>query len=180
VDFVSVRETGQRVCGSFGVARDLLRDCHAWDCPYSNGFVTHVLKEARRKIPRMKEVAVELDPEHGGPVTEALLAAGFPSAGAAPWARVVTARDVTFEDAGRDVEWVLAGGVLAICGGTGPLLSALALTPGDGPVTGPVEALAPGAPPLRGSTAWASSRAPSRTSSRRSSGACGSKASSPA
>jgi len=102
----------------------------------------------------MKEVAVELDPEHGGPVTEALLAAGFPSAGAAPWARVVTARDVTFEDAGRDVEWVLAGGVLAICGGTGPLLSALALTPGDGPVTGPVEALAPGAPPLRLAEAW--------------------------
>jgi hypothetical protein len=87
-------------------------------------------------------------------MAEALLAAGFAPAGAAPWARVVIAVETTFEEVSRDVEWVLRGGVLAICGGTGPLLAALNLTPGEAAVEGPVEPLAPGAPPLPLAQAW--------------------------
>jgi hypothetical protein len=95
----------------------------------------------------VRDVSVELGPE-GGPVAEALLAAGFPPGGAAPWARVVTAGEATFEAVSPDVEWVLRGGVLAICGGAGPLLAAFNLTPGEGPPIGPVEPAAPGAPSL--------------------------------
>ncbi|MCK6460531.1 MAG: hypothetical protein L6Q95_11635, partial [Planctomycetes bacterium] len=95
----------------------------------------------------MRDVSVELGPE-GGPRAEALLAAGFPPAGAAPWGRVVLAAEASFEAVARDVAWVLGGGVLAICGGTGPILAALNLTPGEGAEIGPVEAAAPGAPSL--------------------------------
>jgi len=91
---------------------------------------------------------VELVPEQMEPMAKALSAAGFAAAGGAPWARVVAAREGTFEDATSDVSWVLGGGVLVVCGGTGPLLAALALTPGGGTVEGPVEPAAPGAPPL--------------------------------
>jgi putative intracellular protease/amidase len=99
------------------------------------------------------DVSVEIG-DGQGPVAEALLAAGFPPGGASPWARVVTAGDATFEAVSRDVQWVLKGGVLAICGGTGPLLAALHLTPGETAVEGPVEPLAPGAPPLPLAGAW--------------------------
>jgi len=81
-------------------------------------------------------------------VAEALQKAGFLPAGPAPWARVVTAQEATFEDVSPDVSWVLDGGVLVICGGTGPLLAALHLTVGETPVEAPLEPLAPGAPPL--------------------------------
>ncbi len=101
----------------------------------------------------MRDVAVELGPE-GDAVAAALRAAGFPAADGAPWARVVEAREGTFEDATPLVSWVLEGGVLAICGGTGPLLAALHLTPLDEPVEGPVEATAPEAPPLHIAEAW--------------------------
>jgi hypothetical protein len=108
--------------------------------------------EARRKIPdRLKHVSVELEPG-GEAVAEALRSAGF-VAGEAPWARVVVAGEDGFEAVSRDVAWVLAGGVLAICGGTGPLLAALHLTPGAGAVSGPLEA-APGAPSLPLASAW--------------------------
>lgn len=90
---------------------------------------------------------MELGPE-SGPVAEALLRAGFRPAGAAPWARVVTAEEATFEAVSLDVAWVLEGGVLVVCGGTGPLLAALHLTLAETPVDAPVEPLAPGAPPL--------------------------------
>lgn len=102
----------------------------------------------------MPAVAVDLDPEHAGPVAEALLAAGFAVSGEAPWARVVEAKDATFEDVGRVVGWVLEGGVLGICGGTGPLLAALHLTPGEEPVEGPVESAAPDAPSLPLAEVW--------------------------
>ncbi len=93
----------------------------------------------------MRDVAVELGPE-GDAVERVLRAAGFEAASASPWARVVEAREGTFEDATPLVSWVLEGGVLGICGGTGPLLAALHLTPGEAPVEGPVEASAPEAP----------------------------------
>lgn len=102
----------------------------------------------------MAEVAVDLEPERGGAFSQALVAAGFATAGGAPWARLVEALDVPFEDVTGLVEWVLAGGVLAICGGTGPLLALLNLTPGDSQVEGPVEPSAPGAPPLPLASAW--------------------------
>ena len=102
----------------------------------------------------MREVAVDLEPARGGAFAQALMAAGFATAGGAPWARVVEALDVPFEEVTGLVDWVLAGGVLAICGGTGPLLALLNLTLGDSPVEGPVEPSAPGAPSLQLSSAW--------------------------
>ncbi len=102
----------------------------------------------------MLRVAVDLEPERGGPVAEALAAAGFATAGDAPWARVVEAKETTFEEVVGIVGWVLEGGILAICGGSGPLLSALNLTPGEEPVEGPVEAAAPEAPSLPLAEAW--------------------------
>jgi hypothetical protein len=101
----------------------------------------------------MHDVSVELG-EARGPVAEALLAAGFAAAGAAPWARVVTAGEATFQEVSRDVDWVLRGGVLGICGGAGPLLAAFNLTPGEAPAPGPAEAMAPGAPSLPVAQAW--------------------------
>lgn len=87
-------------------------------------------------------------------MTEALLAAGFRADGE-EWARVVEARDdATHDDAARIILGVLEGQILAICGGTGPLLAALNLTPGEGPVAGPVEAAAPEAPSLQLAEAW--------------------------
>ncbi len=102
----------------------------------------------------MPEVAVDLEPERSLPVAQALAAAGFATTGEAPWARVVEARDVPFEEVQGLVDWVLAGGVLAICGGMGPLLALLNLTPGENPVEGPVEPSAPGAPSLQLTQAW--------------------------
>lgn len=102
----------------------------------------------------MRQVAVELDAEQEGPVVGALREAGFSTGGGGPWARAVVAREGTFEDAAPYVEWVLRGGVLAICGGTGPLLAALALTPGEQPIEGQVEPAAPRAPPLPLLSAW--------------------------
>jgi len=96
----------------------------------------------------MLEVSIELGPERRAEVAQALAAEGFAAAEGAPWARVVEAREGTFEDAGQDVGWVLAGGVLAVCGGTGPLLSALHLTPVGTAVHGEPEALASGLPAL--------------------------------
>lgn len=87
-------------------------------------------------------------------MAQALLAAGFATAGEAPWARVVEAMDVPFEEVQGLVDWVLEGHVLAICGGTGPLLALLNLTPGEEPVEGPVEATAPEAPSLQLAEAW--------------------------
>jgi hypothetical protein len=101
----------------------------------------------------MRGVSVELGPE-GDAVARALDAAGFAAASAAPWARVVEAREGTFEDATPLVSWVLEGGVLAICGGTGPLLAALHLTPGADLVEGPAAATAPEAPPVEIAEAW--------------------------
>jgi len=101
----------------------------------------------------MRGVLIELGPE-GDAVERVLRAAGFAAASASPWARVVEAREGTFEDATPLVSWVLEGGVLAICGGTGPLLAALHLTPGAEPVEGPVEATAPEAPPVEIAEAW--------------------------
>lgn len=96
----------------------------------------------------MRDVSVEIADGQGA-VADALVSAGFRPAGATPWARVVVpAGEATFETVARDVEWVLRGGVLAICGGTGPLLAALNLTPGEGGAIGPVEPAAPGAPSL--------------------------------
>lgn len=95
----------------------------------------------------MRDVSVELGAD-GGPVAEALSSAGFSPAGDAPWARVVTAGEATFEAVSLDVAWVLNGGVVVICGGTGPLLAALHLTIAETPVEAPAEPLAPGAPPL--------------------------------
>jgi hypothetical protein len=115
---------------------------------YSLGCLAHRVGEASRKIAGfVRDVSVELGPE-SGQVTEALVTAGFAPGGAAPWARVVTAGDATFEAVSLDVAWVLGDGVLAICGGSGPLLAALNLTPGNGAVEGPIEPSAPGAPPL--------------------------------
>jgi hypothetical protein len=96
---------------------------------------------------------LDLDPGREAPVAEALLAAGF-SIGA-DGARVVEARDEdTHDAAAATVAWVLEGRVLGICGGRGPLLAALNLTPGDEPVAGPVEAMAPEAPSLEIQEAW--------------------------
>lgn len=103
----------------------------------------------------MAGVAVDLEPALAGPVQEALLAAGFLTSGEAPWARVVEAKEEeTFEDAGRVVNWVLDGNVLGICGGTGPLLAALSLTPGEEPVEGPAVATAPEAPSFQIPEVW--------------------------
>jgi len=101
----------------------------------------------------VRDVSVELADGQGA-LADALVSAGFPPAGGAPWARVVTAGESTFEAVSPDVEWVLRGGVLVICGGTGPLLAAFNLTPGEAAVEGPLEPLAPGAPPLALARAW--------------------------
>jgi hypothetical protein len=102
----------------------------------------------------VREVAIDLGPERGDAVAQALVAAGFATGGKAPWARVTEAREATLEEVEAVTAWVLRGGVLAICGGTGPLLAALHLTPGDEGVEGPVEAAAPGAPSLPLEGAW--------------------------
>jgi hypothetical protein len=101
----------------------------------------------------MPAVAVDLDPGRREPVEGALLALGFATGG--DWARVVEARDeATHEDAAATVAEVIDGLVLGICGGRGPLLAALNLTPGEEPVLGPVEAAAPEAPSLQLEQAW--------------------------
>lgn len=97
---------------------------------------------------------MELDEADRDAMAQALLAEGFAMAGDTPWARVVEAREGTFEDVEGLVGWVLEGGVLAICGGFGPLLSALSLTPDAEPIEGPVEAAAPGAPPIHAAVPW--------------------------
>ena len=97
---------------------------------------------------------MELDEAGREAFAEPLAAAGFETAGETPWARVVEAREGTFEEVEGLVGWVLEGGVLAICGGFGPLLSALSLTPDAEPVEGAVEAAAPGAPPIHVAQPW--------------------------
>jgi hypothetical protein len=101
----------------------------------------------------VQEVAVELDLPEQAPVAEALAAEGFAAEGSALRARIVKARESTLEEVGALVGWVLGGGILVICGGTGPILAALHLTPVAGPVAGPVVP-APGAPPIDLAEAW--------------------------
>lgn len=150
MDFFSVRETGQRVSSSLA-GPVTLRGRHAWDRPYSEGIPSPPRQEVKSSI--VRGATVDLDPGRRRPVTEALLAVGIAADGG--WARVVEARDdATFDDVAPIVLEVLDGLVLGICGGGGPLLSALNLTPAESPVAGPAEATAPGAPSVPLAEAW--------------------------
>jgi hypothetical protein len=81
-------------------------------------------------------------------LAEALGAAGFEVVSECPEILVVTASEMEPAEVQRLVTHVVDGGGLLVCGGTGPLLAALQLTPRGEPVTGTLRPCYPGLEPL--------------------------------
>lgn len=79
---------------------------------------------------------------------EALVAAGFAVVSEGADILVVTASEMESVEVERWVDHVVEGGSLLVCGGDGPLLSALHLTPRGEPVTGAMRPCYAGLEPL--------------------------------
>lgn len=85
---------------------------------------------------------------------QALSEAGFEVVSEGADIVVRSADGVGWDEAEALVGFVVRGGGLVICGGTGPLLAALHLTPLPGPVRGAVEPARLGFAPLDVEEAW--------------------------
>ncbi|MHC4971025.1 MAG: hypothetical protein ACYTG3_01705 [Planctomycetota bacterium] len=96
----------------------------------------------------MPTVGLNLGQAATATLQEALVAAGFPVVSESPEIVLVTASEGDPVDAEPLVGHVVEGGGLLVCGGTGPLLSALHLTPQGEPVTGEVRPCYAGLEPL--------------------------------
>ena len=84
----------------------------------------------------MPTVGLKLGQEAPLALLDALSKAGFEVVSEAPDIVLITPGEMEREDVERLVAYVVDGGGLLVCGGTGPLLSALHLTPQGEPVAG--------------------------------------------
>jgi hypothetical protein len=96
----------------------------------------------------MPTVGLNLGQAATAALEDALVAAGFPVVSESPEIVLVTASEGDPIDAEPFVRHVVDGGGLLVCGGTGPLLSALHLTPQGEPVSGVLRACYEGLEPL--------------------------------
>ena len=84
----------------------------------------------------MSTVGLNLGHEAPAALEDALVAAGFEVVEDGADIALVTASEMDRAEVERFVGQLVDGGGLLVCGGTGPLLSALHLTPQGDPVTG--------------------------------------------
>jgi hypothetical protein len=96
----------------------------------------------------MPTVGLNLGQEAAPGLEKALAAAGFPVVPESPDIVLVTASEMDPADVERYVRHVVEGGGLLVCGGDGPLLAALHLTPQGAPVAGTVRPCHEGLEPL--------------------------------
>jgi hypothetical protein len=96
----------------------------------------------------MPTVGLKLGQEAPLALLDALSAAGFEVVSEDPEIVLITPAEMEREDVERLVGYVVDGGGLLVCGGTGPLLSALHLTPQGEPVAGAARPCYAGLEPL--------------------------------
>lgn len=96
----------------------------------------------------MPTVGLNLGQAAAATLSDALVAAGFTVVSENPEITLVTASEMESVAVERWVDHVVEGGSLLVCGGDGPLLSALHLTPQGEPVTGELRPCYAGLEPL--------------------------------
>lgn len=96
----------------------------------------------------MPTVGLNLGQAAAAALEDALGEAGFPVVSERPDIVVLTASEMERGEVERWVDHVIDGGSLLVCGGDGPLLSALHLTPRGEPVVGEMRPCYAGLEPL--------------------------------
>jgi hypothetical protein len=96
----------------------------------------------------MPTVGLKLGQAAPAALREALARADFEVVEDGPDVVLVTASEMDRGDVERLVDTVVDGGALLVCGGSGPLLAALHLTPQGEPVGGPARPCCAGMEPL--------------------------------